>query len=366
MEISCLIKASFLSSVVLVAFLNVCVTSTPVYTRQTASSTHDRSTALKKCADSLKLDQSDRRQQNTKNGEPGSIDAATSLASDSKECKDLLDNVITSSGIEGKQKVVSPPSSASSSPGFNNPKHTESGKINLADELTGSSEDKNLLDQGSSSIEQPLSRRSRDIGSTDREMLLRARGIVSRVMEDMGAADATGDDENSQEIPDEALFMALAKQRLLAELRNTMLRKAGPAKNGQLVRLLNQDPSLALEHVAASKLNQGVEENDLDSEEDSFYSRSHASAQNPDFSSESRAKDNEQTSWVRPAGSENDVMGAPAGKRYSRSRFVQKRNPNTLSINNAMMAISNMVLAQQKERLQRNRQRIRQHMLIQG
>ncbi|RUS70186.1 hypothetical protein EGW08_022048 [Elysia chlorotica] len=307
MELSCLIKASLLSLVVMVTVLDVCVTSAAL--------------PAMKCSESNK-----------------------------KECGNAHSNAITGSNAEGGQNVGLPSSSGS--------KKAESSQ---GEQLPG----QQGQDQGQGHSVQPLSRRSRDIGAADREMLLQARGFVSRVMDNMAAegAEPATVGWNSPGISGDALLRSFEVQRILSEL-----------KNNQLVRRLLQwstthskPKQTDKEDELDSEEEEQEEEQEEEEEEDSLYPDTSVTGHNSELSSGRRAKNTAQAPWAeQQTRAESDLMRMSAGRVLSGSRLVQKRNPSHVSVNNAMMAITNMVRAQQKQRLMKNRELIRQHMLIQG
>ena len=365
METLCLIKTTLIPLVALFALLGTNVSSIPLPSPHGESSAPSKSATLTKCLESLQARKADEEQSAASAVESKS---SPSLPTDDGECKDILDNILT-----GDKKTTSSSSSISSGilPADEGRRKSNSAKGSLGGEQT----QEQLLGQN----DQPLSRRSRDIGHTKREMVLRAQNMISQMIGATGVADAVDDgtSRSAQGTQIEGAYsLALAKLRALAGLKKALLRSSSQIDNARLLRLIAGNPSVVTSGEKVDNEEEHLEaalrsNNDMDEDNALFSPHSPAAPQDPDFSS---AMNNEQTPWAGQGEttSEGDVMSGPVEQRsdysgqLSRGRFVQKRNRNTLSVNNAMMAITNMLLAEQKERLQRNRHRIRQHMLIQG
>ncbi|GFS27520.1 hypothetical protein ElyMa_005277500 [Elysia marginata] len=337
MEIYFTIKASIISLVVLVALLNTRVASSPVYHEQADASLSSKLSSLKKCLESLNPAELDRRPSPGVYRDSAMSEKVGSPTPVSNECKALLEDIIaaaSSNNEESQQLVDTPLSSPSSSASTGSaPAQNGNREEDTAELPVKSYEGEKLPPQ------QPLYRHSRDVSSANREMLLRADGVVSSMLEGRAFSDSAQESGNTRGISDDALLVKIAGHRILAQLRKDFLRNNGKLSISSLIKPISQDPTVALRPAVVSKVkhedngdlvNALTIDSDLD-QEDTSYSRLPPSVETSNFPSRGR-----------------------------------KRSSNTLSINNAMMAITNMLLAEQKERLQRNRQRIRQHMLIQG
>ncbi|GFO26264.1 hypothetical protein PoB_005276900 [Plakobranchus ocellatus] len=211
-----------------------------------------------------------------------------------------------------------------------------------------------VLEEYQQRVSKSLDRRSRDISGSDRDLMLRAHSLVARLMEETGAQQTEHEnikDEGSSSSRHKELPPALIRLHALAKLKEQLQQR----KDSDLMKLIHMNPSAAA--AAASAVN--------DDDLDHIKSDDRSEINEMPFIQSLGSTRSDRGLWT-PTLEDRVAKRSSYGKWYSKGRFLQNQKRNTLSINNAMMAITNMMLADQKERLQRNRERIRQQMLLQG